>query len=115
MQEMSFEKAVKKEKKRLEGIYSELEEKKKASAAGLIEEAAFMRVSLQILKDDLRVNGFTEFFSQSDKQDPYERERPQAKIYATMNGNYQKIIKQLSDLLPKDVPKPKVGDDFDEF
>ena len=82
---------------------------------GLIDEAAFLRISLRILKDDLRENGFTELFSQSDKQEPYERERPQAKIYASMNGNYQKVIKQLTDLLPKAATPVKVGDEFDMF
>lgn len=115
LEDGTFEKDVKKEKNRLKKVFKEIEEKKKRAAEGLFDEAAFMRISLRMLKDDLQENGFTEMFQQSEKQEPYERERPQAKIYATMNGNYQKIIKQLTDLLPKDAPKPKVGDPFEEF
>jgi hypothetical protein len=59
-------------------------------------------------------NGCTEMFTQSLNTPPYERERPVARLYNTMNGNYQKIIKQLSELVPK--PDPKVEDDgFDDF
>ena len=115
LEDSTFEKDVKKEKNRLKKVFKEIEEKKKRAAEGLFDEAAFMRISLQMLKEDLQENGFTELFQQSEKQDPYERERPQAKIYATMNGNYQKIIKQLTDLLPQDASKPKVGDPFEEF
>ena len=49
------------------------------------------------------------------KQAPYMRERPEAKVYATMNSNYQKIIKQLTDLLPKEEAEKKGGDDFENF
>jgi len=35
-------------------------------------------------------------FTQSEKTEPYERERPVARLYNTMNANYQKIIKQLA-------------------
>lgn len=115
MADFDLEKASKKERKRLEKVFAELDEKRKKAALGLIEEAGFMRASLHILKADLQENGFTELFSQSKDQAPYERERPQAKLYNSINKNYQSIIKQLTDLLPKDAPKPKVGDPFEEF
>ena len=59
-------------------------------------------------------NGFVEMFQQGKDQDPYERKRPVADLYNTMNTSYQKIIKQLTDLLPKDEPKPE-DDGFDAF
>lgn len=115
MAETELAKASRKEKNRLKKVFSELDEKKQKAAAGLIEEAGFMRASLQYLKADLQENGFTELFSQSKDQAPYDRERPQAKLYNAVNKNYQSIIKQLTDLLPKDAPKPKVGDPFEDF
>lgn len=42
-----------------------------------------------------------ESFTQSDKQAPYERERPVARLYNAMNKNYQAIMKQLKDALPE--------------
>ena len=115
MAEMTLEKASQKERNRLKKVFKELDEKRKKTAEGLIDEAGFMRASLQMLKADIQENGFTEMFQQSEKQEPYERERPQAKLYNALNKNYQSIIKQLTDLLPKDAPKPKVGDPFEEF
>ena len=59
-------------------------------------------------------NGFVEMFRQGD-QEPYERERPVARQYQQMNKNYQSIIKQLTDLLPKEVAKKAESDGFDDF
>ena len=54
-------------------------------------------------------------FSQSENQEPYERERPVARQYQSMNKNYQSIVKQLSDLLPKEVQQTETNDGFDDF
>ena len=108
------------EERRLSKIFKDIEEKRKATARGLIQRAAFMRVSLEDLEEDLNKNGFTEWFSQGD-QEPYQRERPATKIYNTMNVSYQKIVKQLTDLLPKADPNAAAkretegGDEFDRF
>lgn len=109
-----IEKRIKREETRLKRVFNGIEEKRKTVIPGLIRRAAFMRISLEDMEQDLQENGFTELFSQGD-QEPYRRERPVAKIYATMNSNYQKIVKQLTDLLPKEEPKPKDGDEFETF
>ena len=105
---------IKKEKTRLSKQFKELEARSRAVADGLIEQAAFMRVQLQELAEDLTAHGVTELFSQGN-QEPYERQRPSANIYASMNANYQKIIKQLNELLPKTATKTPVGDGFVDF
>ena len=107
---------IKAEKARLEKNYAELTDTKKQLAEGLIERAAFMRVELEELEEFLSENGWTELFSQGN-QEPYDRARPQGQTYNTMNANYQKIIKQLDALLPKEEAKnPAVMDDgFDDF
>lgn len=73
-----------------------------------------MRIMLEIYEADIDENGYIEMFSQSEKTDPYERERPVARLYNTMNKNYQSIIKQLTDLVPKEEPKAQ-DDGFDSF
>lgn len=104
----------KKEIKRLTELLEEVVDNKKSLVEGLIERAAFMRAKLEELEIDLNEHGFTELFSQSESQDPYERVRPQANQYHTLNKNYQSIMKQLTDLLPKGPPRE--GDDgFDAF
>lgn len=105
---------ISKEERRLKRYYKNLQVDKKAITDGLIRRAAYMRVTLEDMEIDLDTNGFYELFSQSENQDPYERERPVARQYQTMNKNYQSIIKQLSDLLPREAPK-KEDDGFAEF
>src|SRR5690606_32097215 len=103
-----------KEEKRLRRNYGELKKDRLAIEDGLICRAAYMRITLEDYEKDLDENGYVEMFSQSDKMDPYERERPVARLYNTMNKNYQSIIKQLSDLLPKEVPSEE-DDGFEAF
>ena len=107
------EKEIETERKRLLRIYSKIDANKKNTVLGLIERAAFMRVKLKELEKDINIYGFTEWFQQGE-QEPYKRQRPEAQIYCSLNTGYQKIIKQLSDLLPKQ--EVKVGSDgFDNF
>ena len=108
------EERIRAEKNRLNRIYKDLNGNKKAVAAGLIERAAHMRVTLEDFAEDLDQNGYVERFSQGD-QEPYERKRPTADLYNTMNTSYQKAIKQLTDLLPKEEPVKQDDDDFDNF
>jgi flavin-dependent dehydrogenase len=85
-----------------------------ASAERLIPRAAYMRITLENYEKDIKERGSYEMFTQSEKTDPYERERPVARLYNTMNKNYQSIMKQLDDLVPKQ--EIKVEDDgFEEF
>lgn len=112
--ELTAEKRIEQEVKRLEQIYKDIDRDNKAIIDGLIQRAAYMRVALEDWELDIMENGIVEMFTQSDKTDPYERERPVARLYNTMNKNYQSIIKQLSDLVPK--PEPKQEDDgFEDF
>lgn len=80
----------------------------------MVKRAAFMRITLEDMEADLDENGFTEMFTQSEKTDPYERERPVARLYNTMNKNYQSIMKQLTEFIEREPPKQQ-GDGFDEF
>ena len=111
---LSKEDRVASETRRLNRLFKNIDDKKKKVAEGLIERAAHQRVTLEDLADDIDENGMTEKFSQGD-QEPYDRKRPAADLYNTMNTSYQKAIKQLIDLLPKD-EQPMVKDDgFNAF
>lgn len=111
---MAKDKRIKKEETRLNAIYKDIEDKKKSTVAGLIQRVAYMRVTLEDFEKDLDKNGFTELFQQGEKQSPYQRKRPVADLYNTMNTAYQKSIKQLTDLLPKDSTKEE-DDGFNDF
>ena len=109
---MEKSKRIKREENRLKKIFIGVDENKKRTVEGLIKRAAFMRASLEDFEDDLDQNGFTEPFQQGARQTPYDRKRPTADLYNTMNTGYQKIIKQLTDLLPDD---KKESDDLLDF
>ena len=112
--ELTKDERISKEERRLRRSYKDLPKDKKQVVEGLIRRAAYMRVTLEDMEVDLDKNGFVEMFTQSEKTEPYERERPVARLYNTMNKNYQSIIKQLTDLLPKDEPKEE-SDGFEAF
>ncbi|QNG60383.1 hypothetical protein H4O14_02315 [Bacillus sp. PAMC26568] len=115
-QPLTKEQRIAKEERRLKSIFKALPKDVMSSVDGIIRRAAFMRVTLEDMERDLDENGFTELFSQSEKLEPYERERPVARLYNTMNKNYQSIVKQLSDQVPKPKIDPKVNSDgFEEF
>lgn len=110
--EMTKDELIKKEIKRLNQVYADLEGKKKQVAEGLIEEAAFMRVTLGQLKEMIDENGPIDEMPQGDYS--ILREHPAVKTYNTMIQRFTTVIKQLSELLPKESP-PEEEDPFNDF
>jgi hypothetical protein len=112
---LSKAKRVKAEAERLYQLLAEVPETKKAIVDGLVQMAADQRARLDDLQADLDENGYTEMFQQGKDNPPYERKRPTSDLYTTICTSYQKTIKQLTDLLPKDAPKKAEDDGFDAF
>ena len=101
---------------RLTELYEGLPPKQGKIAKKFIRQAARMKVKLDILNADIQRNGMTEKFSQSEKQEPYDRERPQTAIYTKMDKNYHAILMALSQLLPpENVEAKPEKDDLEEF
>ena len=94
--------------KRLTKIYKNLPPNQFAVAQGLIVQAARLRIRLNRLWEDIQQNGETEPFTQSDKVEPYDKERPSARLFTATDKNYQSIIKQLNELTPPSVRKNKL-------
>jgi ABC-type Fe3+-citrate transport system substrate-binding protein len=113
--ETTKDERIKKEVRRLNRIYKDIDKDNKAIIEGLIRRAAYMLVTLEDWEKDIMENGYYEMFTQSEKTDPYERERPVARLYNTVNKNYQSIIKQLTDLIPKKENSNEEDDGFDAF
>lgn len=114
--QLSKDERINAEEKRLRQSYKDIPKENATVTDGLIRRAAYMRVTLEDYEKDLDDNGYVEKFSQSPSTPPYDRERPVARLYNSMNKNYQSIIKQLNDLLPNEPVKPKEDSDgFDEF
>ena len=109
--EKTKEQRIRAEKARLKKLYRNLPKEAAGTVAGLIDQAAFMRIECEDMAEDLLENGWTEKFQQSERLEPYDRARPIGQAYNSTNANYQKIIKQLTALLPKPDTAPKQEDD----
>jgi len=106
------QKEIKKEISRLTTIFKNVDKNKKKAIEGLIAEAAFMRVTLTQLKNDINANGVIDNMSQGSYS--IIRESPAVKTYNTMIQRYTSVSKELFALLPKDAPKPE-DDGFEDF
>lgn len=91
---------IEREKERLMDVFQGLPAEKLTVADGLIIQAAWQRVQLDEMQDDLEANGWVEQFQQSERCSPYERERPTAAQYIKLNKNYQSTVKMLLDMVP---------------
>jgi len=102
--------AVKKELARLRKLFGDIPKDKQKLLEGLLTQAARLRVRLDTLWEDIQVNGETELFTQSEKTEPYERERPSARLFTATDKNYQTVMKQLVDIMPKELAPDKASE-----
>lgn len=102
-EQLEKEKKIKQEINRLKKLYKDFPKDKTKALEGLINNAAFLKNSLDDLREDLLKNGVTELFEQGEQC--FNRERPEYKIYATFIQRYSNVMKQLIDLLPTEEKK----------
>ena len=105
---------IESEKEKLNGIYSKLEIKTKKSISSLVDEAAFMAASLYELREIINEKGYTEEYQNGENQRGTKK-CSEVEIYIQLSKNYMSIIKQLTDLLPKEVINNENNDGFDDF
>ena len=111
--EIQKQRMIKKEILRLSKIFKEMESDKFDTASSLIEEAAFMTVTLKDLRKTINRDGSTTVYQNGENQWGTKKS-PEVDIYNTMIKNHMSIVKQMTDLLPK-APASPGGDDFDSF
>lgn len=104
---------VKNEINRLTKLFKDVDRNKRLTAKGLIEEAAYMRITLQELKVEIDKHGPIDEMPQGDYS--ILREHPALKSYNTMVQRYTNIIDKLTNLHPKDEMKKEVDDGFEDF
>lgn len=104
---------IKKETNRLKKLYKDLDKNKKQLVLKLIENAAFMSITLENLKEEIKNNGVKEFYMNGKGQFGY-KESVESKNYNVTIKNYMNVIKQLNDMLPE---KKQINEDdeFDKF
>jgi hypothetical protein len=110
---MDKDKRIKKEIERLSKIFQDLSKEKKDTVSSLVRNAAFMTVTLDDLQNKMNQEGVVSEYQNGANQWGTKKS-PEVEIYNTMIKNHCTIIKQLTDLLPKEPPKVE-DDGFDEF
>ena len=103
-------KKIENELTRLRKVFADIPEDKQRIADGLMQEAAFMRVTLEETREIIDREGVIERFEQGAQK--FLREHPATKVYASLINRYSAVVKQLIDLLP-DGEKSK--DEADEL
>lgn len=93
-------KKIKKELNRLKKLFKDLPENKKKISEKLIDNAAFMSISLEELKKDIILYGVKETYANGKDQYGF-KESIESKTYSTTIKNYMAIIKQLNEMLPE--------------
>jgi len=107
------DKKIKSEIKRLNIILKELDKNTIKGVKSLIENAAFMSITLSELQDTINIEGPVSEYKNGENQWGLKKS-PHVDIYNTMVKNHMAIMRQLTDLLPKS--NGVVEDDgFDKF
>lgn len=113
MQKEEKEKKIKQEFNKLKKLFKQLEKDKVELANRLMQQAAFMFITLSELQQIINTEGSVDLFEQGSQK--MIREHPAVKTYNATIKNYNATIKQLSDLLPKTEAKVKTDDGFNDF
>src|SRR5690606_19007413 len=111
--EIDKDRLVKNEINRLTKLFKDVDRNKRLTAKGLIEEAAYMRITLQELKVEIDKHGLIDEMPQGDYS--ILREHPALKSYNTMVQRYTNIIDKLTNLHPKEVKVVEEDDGFADF
>jgi hypothetical protein len=104
---------IKAEIKKLNSSFKNLDKNQKKICKSLIENAAFMAVSLEDLQTIINREGYVTEYKNGQNQFGTKKS-PEVETYISMTKNYSAIIKQLTDLLPEKVEKTE-DDGFDDF
>jgi hypothetical protein len=111
--DLTKDEKIKKEIRRLKRIYKKMDPDVKKATQSLIENAAFMAVTLEDLQEIINKEGVISEYQNGANQWGTKKS-PEVEVYNTMVKNHMAIIRQLTDLLPKEEAK-EVDDGFEDF
>lgn len=99
MAEPTKETRVKKEKRRLLKLFTDLEPNKLQTCMALIDRAAFITISLQDLEAQLNETGWVEYYQNGETQSGWKKAAA-ADCHISLTKNLNTILKQLIELVP---------------
>lgn len=109
MADKTKEERIKKEIRRLSGLFKDLGKDKQSAVKSLIENAAFMAITLEDLQTHINKNGVTSVYKNGENQFGTKKS-PEVEIHIAMTKNYTQIMKQLTDALPEPVAEDVAKD-----
>ena len=93
-----------KEKKKLNSIIKGIPDDKKKLVEGLIADASFMAEQLEVLREHILENGWSEKYQNGANQ--FGRKTSvEADMYVKVQKAYSSTIRQLTDYLPETKPE----------
>lgn len=109
---MTLDEKIEFQKKKLKTQFSKLDSKTKNIVSPLIDNAAFMTVTLENLQKIISEEGIMIEYQNGANQWG-KKKSPEAEVYNTMIKNLSTITKQLTELVPRDIGAKDDG--FDAF
>lgn len=103
---MSKEERIKKERERLAALFADLDENQLQTAAGLISSAAFLRITLEDLEEDINAAGCVEEYENGANQRGY-KVAASVQAYTSLNAKYQSTMQKLLKIVPPGPAKPR--------
>lgn len=113
-EELTKDEMILAEMKELDKRFKNIDPNTKKAVNSLIENAAFMSVTLKELQQTINEKGVISEYQNGENQWGTKKS-PEVEIYNTMIKNHMSVIKQLTDLLPKQIPKNDDDDEFEKF
>lgn len=97
--DLSKEARINTELKRLINFFEEVDENQKAMALPLLQNAAFMKVTLEDLQEIINNEGVTDVYQNGANQHG-KKQSATLQSYNSLIKNYANVIKTLSQLVP---------------
>ena len=95
---------IKREREKLAEVFAKMDENKRKTAEKLMDNAAFMAVTLEDLRDSINENGCVSEYQNGENQKG-TKQSDAVKTHIAMTKNHAAIIKQLTDLVPPEKKK----------
>ena len=97
---MTKEEKIREELERISRYFENVDENQRAIVTPLLQNAAFMKVTLEDLQDIINKEGVTETYQNGANQRGIKQSAT-LQSYNSLIKNYASVIKTLSQLLPK--------------
>ena len=107
-------KLIKQEIKRLNPLLENIDSNRKRAFEKLINDAAFMAVTLEEARAIINRDGIIESYQNGQNQYGYKKSSA-VEVYDKMINTYSKIVKQMCDVLPENVSAEDPGEEIMKF